>query len=96
VKRASIVELKARLSEYVRAVKAGQEVIVTERGRPVARLAPIGGETRGGAHLDQLIQTGLARPPIKGLPADFWKRPRPKDPDGRTLRAVIEEREEGR
>ena len=35
-----IRELKARLSECVRAVKEGGTVIVTERGRAVARLVP--------------------------------------------------------
>jgi prevent-host-death family protein len=35
-----IRELKAKLSECVRAVKEGATVIVTEHGRPVARLVP--------------------------------------------------------
>ena len=38
---ASVVELKARLSEYLRLVKAGHEVVVTERGVPVARVVPL-------------------------------------------------------
>jgi prevent-host-death family protein len=33
-------ELKARLSEYLREVKSGRTVVVTEHGRPVARLVP--------------------------------------------------------
>jgi prevent-host-death family protein len=35
-----IRELKARLSECVRVVKDGGTVVVTEHGRPVARLVP--------------------------------------------------------
>lgn len=35
-----IRELKSRLSQYVRVVKAGETVVVTERGSPVARLVP--------------------------------------------------------
>ncbi|NOX64177.1 MAG: type II toxin-antitoxin system prevent-host-death family antitoxin [Chloroflexi bacterium] len=34
-------ELKAHLSKYIGQVKTGDEVIVTERGKPVARIAPI-------------------------------------------------------
>ena len=35
---ASVREFKARLSRYLRRAAAGEEVIVTSRGRPVARL----------------------------------------------------------
>lgn len=35
-----IRELKAKLSECVREVKGGRTVVVTERGRRVARLVP--------------------------------------------------------
>ena len=34
----SVRDLKNRLSEYLRKVSAGQEVVVTSRGKPVARL----------------------------------------------------------
>jgi prevent-host-death family protein len=33
-------ELKARLSNYLRQVKAGRTIIVTERGKAVGRLVP--------------------------------------------------------
>ena len=35
-----IAELKARLSRYLRQVRAGAEVVVTDRDRPVAKLVP--------------------------------------------------------
>ena len=41
--RVSIAKLKARLSEYLAAAKAGQGVVITDRGRPVARLTPLSG-----------------------------------------------------
>jgi len=37
---AAIAELKARLSEYLKIVKSGTEVVVTERGNPIARIIP--------------------------------------------------------
>ena len=40
MKTATVSKLKASLSEYLRQVKAGEEVLVTERGRPIAKLAP--------------------------------------------------------
>ena len=37
-----IRELKAALSRYLRKVKEGETVVVTERGKPIARIVPIG------------------------------------------------------
>lgn len=39
-KEYSVYETKARLSELLRTVKSGKELIVTERGQPIARLVP--------------------------------------------------------
>ena len=36
-----ISELKDHLSEHLRAVEAGAEVIVTDRGRPIAKIVPL-------------------------------------------------------
>lgn len=41
-KEVRIAELKAHLSEYLRAAQAGQEVIIKDRNTPIARLAPLG------------------------------------------------------
>jgi len=37
----SLAETKAHLREVLNRVEAGEEVVITCRGRPVARLAPI-------------------------------------------------------
>jgi prevent-host-death family protein len=39
-KRIGIRELKSTLSECVREVKAGRTIVVTDHGRPVARIIP--------------------------------------------------------
>jgi prevent-host-death family protein len=38
--RVGVRDLKARLSEYLRQVKQGHVVVITEHGRPVGRLLP--------------------------------------------------------
>jgi prevent-host-death family protein len=38
-----IREIKNRLSEYLRMAKAGERIIVTERGKPVAVITRPGG-----------------------------------------------------
>ena len=50
-------ELKSRLSEYLRRVSAGQTVVVTDNGRPVARLVPAGESLEVRLHL--MAQAGL-------------------------------------
>ena len=36
-----IREFKARLSRYIRAASAGKDVVITSRGKPVARILPL-------------------------------------------------------
>jgi len=52
-------ELHDRLSEYLQRVEEGQEVLVTRRGRPVARLSAA--EPRD--PLSELADRGLVRLP---------------------------------
>ena len=43
-KSVNVSELKAKLSQYLRVVKAGREVVVLDRNLPIARLVSVGGE----------------------------------------------------
>lgn len=95
-KYTSISRLKAKLSQYLDAVRRGEEIIVTDRGRPVARIAPVEGLAEESARRDELIRSGRLRPPRRALPKGFWEQRRPADPEGRSLSTLLEEREEGR
>ena len=96
MRTASVAELKARLSEYLAAARRGEDVIVTDRGRPVARLSALADESRLDARLSELVRTGLMRPPRQALARAFWEARRPADPAARALDALLGEREEGR
>lgn len=96
MKQASVAELKARLSEYLAAARRGEDVIVTDRGRPVARLSGLADDPRLDARVAELVRLGLMRPPKQKLAADFWERERPADPEAAALRAILDEREDGR
>ena len=37
----AVRDLKNRLSEYLRRVQSGEEVVITSRGRPIAQLGPL-------------------------------------------------------
>ena len=50
--------LKQNASAVVAAAAAGEEVTITDRGRPVAQLVPV-----ASGRLAQLVASGRARPP---------------------------------
>jgi prevent-host-death family protein len=75
-----IRELRAGLSRFVERVKQGEEIVVTEHGRPVARIVPMNGERK----IDRLIREGVVIParsstgwrpeklvPVKGSVSDI-------------------------
>lgn len=94
--RVSIGRLKARLSEYLRRTRAGEAVVVTDRGRPVARLVPLEGDVALEGRAAELVRAGLVRKPERALDLAAMAADRPRDPDGRSLEGVLEERAEGR
>jgi prevent-host-death family protein len=55
-----IRELKNGLSKYIERVRAGEEVIVTDRGRPVARLSAVDASQD---RLADLVAEGVVRAP---------------------------------
>ena len=57
-----IRDLKNGLSKYLERVRAGEEVIVTDRGRPVARLSAIDESTD---RLADLVAAGVVRAPTQ-------------------------------
>ncbi|MSP63808.1 MAG: type II toxin-antitoxin system prevent-host-death family antitoxin [Myxococcales bacterium] len=53
-------ELKMRLGKYIRAVREGETIVVTERGEAVAELRPLpSAATPLDAHLDALEAAGV-------------------------------------
>jgi prevent-host-death family protein len=92
----AVSELKAKLSEYLSKVKAGNEVLITERGKAVARLSPISRSKSFRPSLARMEKLGLIKIGPRRLPRNFWSIHRPTDPEGWVLRALLEERESGR
>jgi prevent-host-death family protein len=76
MKHASISEAKSRLSAYIDRVRRGETVIITDRGKPVARLAPLepGSKVHEDARLAELARLGIVRLPLKPPPR---RLPRP-------------------
>jgi len=53
-------ELKDHLSRYLERVREGEEIVVTDRGRPVARLTSVDASTD---RLADLVAAGVVRAP---------------------------------
>jgi antitoxin (DNA-binding transcriptional repressor) of toxin-antitoxin stability system len=90
-------KLKAQLSGYLRKVKAGETVTITERGKVVAELrAPAKPSGRGEAY-DWMVATGQIIPAKKKLNLRAWLRSLdklPKFPKGTAQKWLDEDREE--
>lgn len=57
--RYSIYETKAKLSEILRYVKRNRSVIITERGKDIARVVPMEAGSKFDARLRTLAQSGI-------------------------------------
>ena len=95
MKTTTVSKLKASLSKYLRSVKAGEEILITKRGRPVAKLTPAASSNLLPDHLLEMQKQGVVKLGSGKLPKGFWNLPRPKDPKGLVVKAVLREREEG-
>jgi prevent-host-death family protein len=90
---AGVRELKNHLTSYLRRARAGERVVITDRGEPVAILAPLPDAARA-----ETVEESLARLAGRGalsLPSRRLARRRSRvKVRGRPLsRTVIEDRE---
>ena len=84
-------ELKTRLGTYLRRVRAGRTVLVTDRGEPIAELRPLLRDTSVTAALLKLSSERAVTLPVRKSMVAF----RPIQGRGRTLSdAVVEDRED--
>ncbi|HSY91411.1 MAG TPA: type II toxin-antitoxin system prevent-host-death family antitoxin [Candidatus Binatus sp.] len=91
----NIADLKARLSAHIRRVRAGEEVLVCDRNKPVARIIPCGLEDYSEQE-QRLIARGVLTPPVRRRrPSASWPKPAGNIPDG-VMDRIWEEEREGR
>lgn len=83
-----IRDLKNQLSRYLKRVRAGERLVVTERGEPVAILSPPA-STPADRRIEAMLRRGAARWG-GGKPRGASRPPRIKGPS--VAQAVIEDR----
>ncbi|MFO7840373.1 MAG: type II toxin-antitoxin system prevent-host-death family antitoxin [Desulfosalsimonadaceae bacterium] len=65
---AGIKDIKNNLSRYLARVKSGEEILITERGRPIARIIRENGKTHAIRQtLGPLIERGLVAMPTQPI-----------------------------
>jgi prevent-host-death family protein len=69
MKSATITEVKNQLSAIIDRVKAGESVVVTDRGQPVATIEPVRANADDEARLVRLERSGIIRPASTEPPA---------------------------
>jgi prevent-host-death family protein len=74
MRSANIAELRDRLTQYLREVRAGQEIIIRDRQRPIAKIVPL--SLDNDTDEATLVADGLMRKAQRPLPAAFWRRRR--------------------
>lgn len=60
--RMGLREANQRFSKAVKAVKSGEEVVLTDRGQPIAVIKPLRAARRQADAIRQMIAAGLLRP----------------------------------
>ena len=94
--KVGVARLKAQLSRYLDVAKHGEEVVITERGRPVAKLVALPAGERAESRRERLARAGLLILGTGRLRAALRKPPRGRPVGAGVLRSLLEERAEGR
>jgi len=96
-KTAGVKDLKAKLSQYLRDVKHGETVLVTEHGQVVAKLVPLRAEekqlSRGEREARQMLADGLVSH-LGTQDEGEWPAPAPVLGRGRSQALLDAERED--
>ena len=74
----NIAELKSNLSAFLEQVRNGEELIVKDRNRPIARLMPLAAGEDLEAEEEALVGAGLLRLPLETKSDEFLNLPAPE------------------
>jgi len=87
-------EANQQFSKAIKAVRAGKEVVLTERGQPIAVIKPIREQNTQDVALRRMAEDGLITLPSRKRPMPR-RRWRPVKIKGKPLsQAVLEDRED--
>jgi antitoxin (DNA-binding transcriptional repressor) of toxin-antitoxin stability system len=89
----SVGKLRSDLNRYLEDVKSGEEVLIKERNRTIAKIVPMDNDDDD--ELAQLVAEGVLSPPkISKIPDSFWDEELPDISLETVVKAITDEREE--
>jgi prevent-host-death family protein len=89
----NIADLRDRLTQYLQEVRAGEEIIVRDRQRPIAKIVPFSVDDDD-ADDAALVAAGLMRKGSGAIPTSFWKARRSRVTRKTAVAAVSADRDE--
>jgi prevent-host-death family protein len=93
----TITEAKNRLSALIDLVRAGESVLITDRGRAVATIGPVASSPDTSLRLPRLQRAGLVRVGTAAPPVDLLRMPPPELATGvSAVEMLLDERRSGR
>jgi antitoxin (DNA-binding transcriptional repressor) of toxin-antitoxin stability system len=95
MEKATISQLKDRLSAYLKKVRAGRTILVVDRDQPIARIERIEGGGPGDDRRARLERAGLLRRGRGRVDVAALKAAAPR-PAESVLDALLDDRREGR
>lgn len=85
-------EFKNRLGQYLRQVRKGRSLVITDRGKPVAQVSPVPVPDAGDSELIAVLKSLEAQGKLR-LPTKPLRKSRPVASRGKlTSRIIIEDR----
>jgi antitoxin (DNA-binding transcriptional repressor) of toxin-antitoxin stability system len=95
VEKATISQLKNRLSAYLKKVRAGRSILIVDRDQPIARLERIDAGAEGDDRLTRLERAGLVRRGTGRVDVAALRREAPRS-RASVVAALLDDRREGR
>jgi prevent-host-death family protein len=92
----TLTDAKNKFSAVIDQVRAGETVLILDRGRPVARIEPVGTYPDPSGRLARLERAGVIRIGSAAPPVDLLRRPGPPVTPGKSaVQSLLDERRFG-
>ena len=88
----NIADLRNRLTQYLQEVRSGEEIVVRDRQRPIAKIVPFSVDDDD-AETIALVAGGLMRKGSGSIPASFWSARRSRVTRRAAVAAISDERD---